>query len=159
MEAVGPDGYTTVPSVEGQGVGRRFYFATLGWFTGAFAVFAHQSADVNVYDLDSGLLLYSQHINRGEYWWQREAGTRRLRLESTGPVEVWAGDAEGCCGIEGLGDDISFAGGDRGREYYLHSLMGGSVIFAPFDNTQVDVDGTIYRLNKDAYLYLVLCQA
>jgi hypothetical protein len=157
IENVGADGYTTVPSIDANGVGYRFYFGTYGYFTGAFAVFAYQDADVNVYDLDSGSLFYSQHVGRGTYWWQRGVGTRRLRLESTGLVEVWAGDAEGCCGIEYLGDDISFAGGDRGREYYLHSLIEGSVIFAPFDNTRVNVDGTLYRLDKDAYLYLGGC--
>jgi YVTN family beta-propeller protein len=157
IETVGTDGYSTVPAADGKGIGKRFYFATDGYWTGAFAVFAYQSGDVNVYDLDSGSLLYSQHINQGDYWWQRGVGTRRLRLESTGSVEVWAGDAEGCCGIEGLGDDISFAGGDRGREYYLHSLIDGSVIFAPFDNTQVNVDGTLYHLDKDEYLYLSGC--
>ena len=157
METVSGSGYTTVPSVEGKGVGHRFYFATYSWYTGAFAVFAYQDADVEVYDLDSGSLLYSQHVNQGDYWWQTGVGTRRLRLESTGDVEVWAGDTEGGSGIECLGDDLSFAGGDGGREYYLHSLMDGSVIFAPFDNTTVNVDGTIYHLDKDEYLHLSGC--
>jgi hypothetical protein len=72
-------------------------------------------------------------------------------------VEVWAGSTQDGSGIENLGDDLSFAGGDGGREYYLHSLMDGSVIFAPFDNTQVNVDGDIYALSKDEYLHLDGC--
>lgn len=157
IETVGGNGYSTVPATTGKGVGNRFYFATVGDFTGAFAVFAYQDTEVDVFDLDSDELLYSQEINQGDYWWQRDVGTRRLRLESTGRVEVWAGDAEGCCGIEYLGDDISFAGGDNGREFYLHSLIDGSIIFALFDNTTIDVDGTIYVLNEDEYLYLEGC--
>jgi hypothetical protein len=69
---------------------------------------------------------------------------------------VWAGDSEGG-GIEYLGDDISFAAGENGQEYYLHSLMDGSVLFAPFDNTIIDVDGSVYQLNKDEYLHLDGC--
>ena len=52
---------------------------------------------------------------------------------------------------------MSFAGGDSAREYYLHSLMDGSVIFGLFNNTQIDVDGTVYELNKDEYLHLDGC--
>jgi uncharacterized repeat protein (TIGR01451 family) len=159
IEAVGNDAYTTVPSIKGNGVGRRFYFATyeLSHHPGALAVFAYQDTDVDVFDLDSGSLVYSQTINLGNYWWQTNVGTRRLRLQSTGLVEVWAGSVQGGNNIEDLGDDLSFAGGDGGREYYLHSLRDGSVIFAPFDNTQVNVDGTVYDLNKDEYLHLDGC--
>jgi YVTN family beta-propeller protein len=157
IQLTGIDGYTTVPSIEGSGVGRRFYFVTDGYFTGALAVFAYQDANVDVYDLDTSVLLYSQYISQGDHWWQTGVGTRRLQLESTGDVEVWAGDAENGNQIENLGDDVSFAGGDGSRKYYLHSLMDGSVIFALVDNTQVDVDGTVHHLDKDEYLHLDGC--
>jgi YVTN family beta-propeller protein len=157
IEAIGENSYSTVPSAAGAGVGRRFFFATEGFYNGAFAVFAYQDADVEVYDLDTGDLLWSNTVTEGTYWWNVEIGSRRLLLESTGDVEVWAGDAEGGNEIQNLGDDISFAGGMESQEFYLHSLMDGSVVFAPFDNTRVDVDGGVYYLNKDEYLHLEGC--
>lgn len=156
METVAGNGYTTVPAANGTGVGSLFYFATDGDFRGSFAVFAYQNSDIDVYDLNSDLLLYSQHINQGEYWMQTDVGTQQLRLESTGMVEVWAGDNEDF-GIEGLGDDISFAGGYGSQEFYLHSLRDGSVFFAPFDDTQIDVDGSKYELDKDEFFHLEGC--
>jgi YVTN family beta-propeller protein len=159
LQAVGENGYTTVPDVTGTGIGRQFYFATHYWQYAAIAVFAYQDTDIEVYDLDSGSLLWSAHIDAGDHWWQTDSSSRRLRLESTGDVEVWAGSTEGGNNIEDLGDDVSFAGGDQGRNYYLHSLEDGSVIFAPFANTRIDVDGTVYDLDKDEYLHLDGCCA
>jgi hypothetical protein len=156
METVAGNGYSTVPAASGDGVGWRFYFATDGDFSGSFAVFAYQDSDVQVYDLDTGLPLYSQHVNQGQYWMQEGVGTRQLRLESTGMVEVWAGDNEDL-GIDGLGDDISFAGGVSGREFYVHSLRDGSVFFAPFDNTEINVSGATYHLDQDDYFWLAGC--
>lgn len=156
METVAGNGYSTVPAASGAGVGWLFYFATDGDYSGSFAVFAYQDSDVDVYDLNTGLPLYSQHVNLGEYWMQTGVGTQQLRLESTGMVEVWAGDNEDL-GIEGFGDDISFAGGYDSQEFYLHSLRDGSVFFVPFDNTQINVDGAIYQLDKDDYFHLEGC--
>jgi YVTN family beta-propeller protein len=157
IEIVGGNGYSTVPAASGQGAGRLFYFATHGWRTGAIAVFAYENADIDVYDIDTGSKLYNSHIDAGEQWWQTGVGYRRLRLESTGDVEVWAGDTEGGYSIEDLGDDISFAAGRSGREYYVHSLKEGFVIFALLDDTLVSVDGTSHTLDKDEYLHFSDC--
>lgn len=157
MEIAGENGYSTVPAVSGQGSGRLFYFATSGWQTGAIAAFAYEDADFTVYDLDTGTQLYSSHLDTGDYWWQSGVGYRRLRLESTGDVEVWAGDTENGSSIGDLGDDISFAAGRLGREYYLHSLKEGFVIFAPFNNTHVTVDGIGYTFSKDEYMHFPDC--
>jgi hypothetical protein len=59
IESVASNGYSTVPATNGMGVGNRFYFGTSGDFTGAFAVFAYEATDVEVYDLDSGELIYT----------------------------------------------------------------------------------------------------
>ncbi|MDY6837598.1 MAG: PKD domain-containing protein [Thermodesulfobacteriota bacterium] len=153
MQNVGGNGYTTVPSTSGGGVGRNFYCATHGNHTGALAIFAYEDADVTVYNLDSSTVLWTQTIPKGGYWWKINVGTRRLRIESTGDIEVWAGDTErlGYNRIIDLGDDISFAGGRDGKEFYLHGLMAGAVIFAPFDNTAVTVNGAFHSLNADEY--------
>ncbi len=158
LEAVGENGYTTVPSSDGQGVGHRFYFGTHYYSSGAMLVFAYEDAEVAVYELATDELAYSASLSAGAHWWQTGMGKNAWRLESTGAVEVWAGATEGYANvIEELGDDISFAGGVDGREYYLHTLMEGVVIFAPFHNTTVDVDGTVYQLDKDEVLHLPEC--
>jgi PKD repeat protein len=157
IEISAEDSYSSVPSVDGDSSGYQFYFATHFQESGAFAVFAYQDAQINVYDLETGSLLYTHTLNRGEYWWQTDVYLKKLRLESTGVVEVWAGATEGGTGIENLGDDVSFTTGEGGRGFYTHSLMEGSIIFAPFDGTTVNIDGTIYGLNQDEYLDLSGC--
>ena len=62
MQTTGANGYTTVPSSNGDGVGDLFYFATQTGTTGAFAVFAHAAADVEVFDMDSGTSLYTRSM-------------------------------------------------------------------------------------------------
>jgi hypothetical protein len=157
IEIIAEDSYTTVPSVNGSSTGFQFYFATHFQESGAFAVFAYQDAQIRVYDLESGDLLYSHSLNQGEYWWQTDVYFKKLRLESTGLVEVWAGATKGGTAIEDLGDDISYTEGNHGQEYFLHSLMDGSILFSPFEDTTIDIDGTIYELGKDEYLHLSGC--
>lgn len=158
MQTVGGTGYTTVPTIEGGGAGRAFYCATHAGTTGALAVFAYEDAEISMRDMDSGDIIYSPTINQGSYWWQTGVGTRRLSIESTGDVEVWAGDAKDVTvdiEITDLGDDISFAGGrNGGREFYAHGLTDGLVILSPFDGTVVNIDGIEEIMNADDYLHL-----
>ncbi|MEZ5559640.1 MAG: PKD domain-containing protein [Pseudomonadales bacterium] len=154
MQTTGPNGYTTVPADNGDGTGRLFYFATQAG-SGAIAAFAHEAADVEVFDLDSGTSLYTGTVAAGSVWYQTGVGARRLRLVSTGDVEVWAGDMEGGTSIDWLGDDISFAGGSGGTDFVLHNLMDGIVIFAPTNGTEITIDGTpTATLQRDEYLAL-----
>ena len=155
MQTTGANGYTTVPSDNGSPVGRQFLCAIYNNTTASVAVFAHEDAQVDVYDLDAGLL-HTHSMAAGETWYQNGLETRRLRLESTGNVEVWAGSTEGGSGIEYLGDDVSVTSGRDGKDFYLHNLMDGIVIFAPSNNTQIDIDGggLTATLNRDGYLYL-----
>ncbi|MCB1852888.1 MAG: PKD domain-containing protein, partial [Gammaproteobacteria bacterium] len=156
MQTTAANGYTTVPSENGDGAGQLFLFATYTGTTGSIAVFAHEAADIEVFDLDSGASLYTATVAAGQMWYQNSVGTRRLRLESTADVEVWAGDTEAGTTISNLGDDISFAGGRGGTEFVLHTLADGVAIFAPNDNTDVDVDGGALTatLQRDGYLLL-----
>jgi len=157
IEIFAEDSYTTVPSIAGSSTGYLFYFATHFQETGAFAVFAHDDTQINVYDLEAGTVLFTHALERGQYWWQTDVNSKKLRLESTGLVEVWAGATQGGTAIEYLGDDLSFTTGNGGLEFYIHSLLDGSIFFAPFDDTSINVDGTIYELNKDEYLHLGGC--
>jgi PKD repeat protein len=154
MQNGAANGYTMVPASNGDGVGRLFYAATTAGTTGAFVAFAYEDATVSVYDMDTNALLWTQTLTRGNNWFQTGIGTKRLRIESTGDIEVWAGDTEGGSSIIDLGDDISFASGKQGQEFYLNTLRDGAVIFAPYNDTEVNVDGTIKTLNANQYWHL-----
>lgn len=154
LQVVGGTGFTTVPSITGQGTGKGFFCATYAENTGALAVFAYEQAEVSVFDLDSGDLIFSRALGQGEAWWQTGVGSRRLSIRSNGEIEVWAGDTKGGSEMINFGDDLSFAGGRDGQEFYLHSLMEGAVIFAPFENTKVKINDLEQTMKADGYLPL-----
>ena len=157
IESSSEYGYTTVPSIDSNASGTLFYFATHAQDNGAFAVYAYQDTEVRVYDLSTGILRYNHALQRGEYWWQPDVGTSQLRLESTGLVEVLAGST---CGGSGIGDlkcDDFFTTGNAGKEFYIHSLGRGNIIYAPFENTTVDIDGITIHLDRDKTYSLDCC--
>ncbi|MEM7000739.1 MAG: PKD domain-containing protein, partial [Pseudomonadota bacterium] len=155
VQGTGGDGFTTVPAANGDGAGRLFYFAIQGNVTGAMAVFAQQAADFQVYDMDTNELLHDVTLAEAGFWFQNALGTRRLRVESNGDLEVWGGDTESGTTIDRLGDDISFAGGQRGSDFLIHTLNQGVTIFAPNADTEVYVAGTLVdTLDRDGYLRL-----
>lgn len=157
IQTTGGNGYTAVPAASGDGVGRLFLFAIEADTTGAVTVFAHEAADLELFDMDSGESLYTESLAAGATWHRTGLGTRRLRLAATGDVEVWAGDTSGGTGIRNLGDDTSFAGGRSGTQFLLHELMDGFIIFAPNPNTSIDIDGGAFArtLKRDQYLHLM----
>ncbi len=145
--------YTTVPSNTGQAAGRAFMYAIQGGTSSAYTVIAYEPADIEVIDLDTGESLHTQSLGAGEVAFQTGVGDRRLRLVSTGDVEVWAGDTAGGTAIENLGSDISVTAGRDGREFYVHTLEDGFVIFAPNAGTTVDIgDGALVStLDRDGF--------
>ncbi len=157
IQTTGGNGYTAVPAASGDGVGRSFLFAIEADTTGAVTVFAHEAADLELFDMDSGESLYTESLAADATWLRIGLGTRRLRLAATGDVEVWAGDTSGGTGIRNLGDDTSFAGGRGGTEFLLHELMDGFIIFAPNPNTSIDIDSGAFTrtLQRDQYLHLM----
>ena len=156
MQTTGGNGYTTVPSETGSAVGRLFLGAVVVHNDSAAAVFAHEAADVEIFDLDTGVSLYTHALAAGEMWYQGGFGTRRIRVVSTGDVEVWAGSQEGSEGILSFGDDISMTAGRDGTEFHLHNLRDGIVIFAPNNGTNIDINSGAMSLalDKDGYRYL-----
>ncbi|RRS35282.1 MAG: hypothetical protein NV67_11010 [Gammaproteobacteria bacterium (ex Lamellibrachia satsuma)] len=156
MQTVGGNGYTTVPSETGSAVGRLFLGAVAQYNDSAAAVFALEAADVEILDLDTGVSLYTHTLATGEMWYQGGLDTRRLRVVSSGDVEVWMGSQEGTSGIISLGDDISMTAGREGTEFHLHNLMEGIVIFAPNNGTNIDINSGAMSLalDKDGYRYL-----
>ncbi|RLJ18334.1 hypothetical protein DJ031_11785 [bacterium endosymbiont of Escarpia laminata] len=156
MQTTGGNGYTTVPSETGSAVGRLFLGAVVVHNDSAAAVFAHEAADVEIFDLDTGVSLYTHTLAAGEMWYQGGFGTRRIRVVSTGDVEVWAGSQEGSEGILSFGDDISMTTGRDGTEFHLHNLRDGIVIFAPNNSTNIDINSGAMSLalDKDGYRYL-----
>ena len=156
-QTVGTGGsYTTVPSANGSPAGDLFYFATPPGDLGAFALFAHDAADVEVFDMDTGASLLTRTVAAGELWFEAGLTERRLRVVSTADVEIWGGAVEGASTIDNLGDDLSVTTGRNGTEFVLHNLADGIVIFAPNDGTDVDVDsGAITTtLQRDGFLRL-----
>ncbi|MBN1887925.1 MAG: DUF11 domain-containing protein [Thermoflexales bacterium] len=143
LQFSGGTSLAAVPDVAGDGAGRTFYFAS----EGGLRAFAYQDADLRVFDLDTGIQLYTQTLQAGKTWSQASLGPRRLRLESSGEVSVWSG-------ADSFQDDLTMAGGRGGREFILDSLDGGAVLFAPYDGTRVDVSGTTFELERDDYLYI-----
>ncbi|MBL3619163.1 MAG: PKD domain-containing protein, partial [gamma proteobacterium endosymbiont of Lamellibrachia anaximandri] len=156
MQTTGGNGYTTVPSETGSAVGRLFLGAVVVHNDSAAAVFAHEAAEVEILDLDTGVSLYTHTLTTGEMWYQGGLGTRRLRVVSSGDVGVWIGSLEGTSGIVSLGDDISMTVGREGTEFHLHNLMEGIVIFAPNNGTNIDINSGAMSLalDKDGYRYL-----
>ncbi|MBA1443926.1 MAG: PKD domain-containing protein [Gammaproteobacteria bacterium] len=156
MQTAGGNAYTTVPSETGSAVGRLFYGAIYDYTTASVAVFAHEAADVELFDLDTGESLHTHTLAVGEMWYQAGLGTRRLRVVSSGDVELWAGSTEGSSDITYLGDGVSVTAGREGTEFHLHHLMDGLVIFAPNDGTVIDINsGAMSQtLNKDGYWHL-----
>ncbi|RLJ18328.1 hypothetical protein DJ031_11755 [bacterium endosymbiont of Escarpia laminata] len=155
MQTTGWNGYTTVPSSNGSPVGREFQFAVYEHTTGAVAVFAHEDADLELIDMDSGVSLHIQSVSAGQMWYQNGLGTRRLRLVSNGNVEVWAGDTEGGDTLTDLGDDTSMTTGRGGTDFLLHQLGEGVIVFAPHDGTEVRMDGLLVgTLKRDGFLRL-----
>jgi PKD repeat protein len=157
MQTTGTTGYTSVPSSTGASVGRHFVCATTRGTTGALVVLAYEDATVTVFDLESGQLLYTQLVPRGTAWFQSGVGTRRLRLDSTGDVEVWAGDTAGGTTLAQLGDDLSVTTGRQGQEFYLPSLGNGVVVFAPQDGTTISLDNgaRLFTLDRDSFVRLL----
>ncbi len=153
IQTTGNTGYTTVPSSSGAGVGRLFYFATQNSGSGgSLGVFAYDAANVEVFDMDTGVSLYTTSLAPGDFWFQNPVGNRRLRLVSDGDVEVWAGDNEGGATAQFLGDDLSFAGGREGTEFLLHELASGVVMFGVNNGTAVEINGNVVdTLNMDDY--------
>lgn len=147
-------GYTTVPADTGKSAGRQFMFSTIRGTSGAYSVFAYEPADIEVFDLDTGVSIHTQTLATGEFTFQTGLGDRRLRLVSTGDVEVWAGDTRGGTAITNLGDDISVTAGRDGMEFYAHTLQDGFVIFAPNAATSIDIgDGALVTtLPQDGFL-------
>ncbi|MEL7450888.1 MAG: PKD domain-containing protein [Pseudomonadota bacterium] len=156
MQTHGNDSYTTVPSSTGAAAGQLFYFATPSGASGSFAAFAYDAADVNVFDLDTDELLYTNSLAAGDTWFETGLTQRRLRVESTGDIEVWGGAVESQTTIEWLGDDTSFTTGRNGTEFYLHNLTDGIAIFAPNNDTQINIDAgdIVTTLNRDDFLAL-----
>jgi len=158
------DGFTAVPSLAGDLVGRAFYSRAFVGYSGTFVVYAYEDAMVGVRNT-TGSQLYSKQMRAGEYWFEEfinTGSTQDLIFDSGGDISVWSGDmGRGTplpLGIRALGDDITYAGGVNAKEFwfYVPARQGdypGAVIFA-WKETTVTVNGTSQSLKADGYLGL-----
>ncbi|MFH2091795.1 MAG: PKD domain-containing protein [Pseudomonadota bacterium] len=154
VQTIGGNSFTAVPSSIGDGTGRLFYAAVSNWGGGSVAVFAHETAQVAVFDMDTNDKLYDQALASGETWFQASIGNRRLRVESTGDIEFWAGDNEGGTGIDNMGDDLTFIGGHAQKDFYFRAGNDGAVLFVPYSGTSITINGTTDIYGKDDYQVL-----
>lgn len=159
------DGFTALPSLAGDLVGKSFYGRVFGppeGYSGTFVVYAYSDAMVGVRNI-TGSQLYSKQLKAGEYWYEEIVNsTQDLIFDSTGDISVWSGDVGRATpillGISALGDDVTYAGGIDGKEFwfYVPARQGdspGAVIFA-WKDTTVTVNGTSHSLTADGYLGL-----
>ncbi len=151
VQTLAGNGFTAVPSSTGDGVGPLFYAAVSNWGGGSLAVFAHEVAQVAVFDMDTNDKLYDQTLTAGETWFQGSVGNRRLRVESTGDIEFWAGDNEAGTTIDSMGDDLTFIGGREQKEFYFRAGNEGAALFVPYTATSITINGATALYEKDHY--------
>jgi len=92
-----------------------------------------------------------------------------LDVESTGDISVIAGGNERSRELMGMGDDITFVGGLRAREFNMYAIHNepppkqdqqypdgapAGVVFSFFDNNRVYIDGKVQTLGKGGYISL-----
>jgi len=179
--AGGGNCFTIAPSTNGNLVGKIHYGSTFAWQRGCFLCISYEAGDVNVYDVDTGVLLYEHNFSgAGEYWYRgglgivtvrpgfnlemaleqaahaNNVGTRNLRFESTANIMVYIGDTESSYydddSPKTIGDDLAFAGGIDAKEFYVYAPTY-LIIFAPSD-VHLTINGTSQDLKANHYLNL-----
>ena len=173
--------FTVAPSTDGNLVGKVHYGSTFAWQRGCFLCISYEPGHVNVYDVDTGALLYEHTFTMaGEYWYRggmgmvvvrpgfdinvalenakhvNNVGSKNLKFESTGDIVVYVGDTAGSNiwddSPSAIGDNIGFAGGIDAKEFYVYA-PSHLVVFAPWD-VYLEVNGTSQDLKENYYLNL-----
>jgi len=174
--------FSAVPCLDGTPVGREFspVFKFWDWESptcSSFSVSAYEDCVVKAHLPGDAPVQVDRTLAAGDHWhhsWDTSAlnGTNMaLRIESSGNISVIAGGNEMSALIEGMGDDISFAGGQRARKFNVYALHNPppppqdpqypagappGIVFSFHDGNRVVVDGAPTTL--DAHRYLVLAE-
>jgi len=172
--------FTAMPSLNGTPVGNQFapVFRFWDWESptcSSFDVSAYEDCVVKAYLYGGAPLQLNRTMSSGDHWyhsWDTSAlngSNMALRIESTGNISVVAGGNELSAGIEGMGDDITFAGGIRARKFNMYALHNppppaqdpqypaespSGIVFSFFDGNRVVVDGVPTTLGAGRYLDL-----
>lgn len=148
--------FEIAPSVEGGMKGTEFYGTTSDWERGAFAIFSYdEPVEVDVYSLTtSDSSLYSSYtLNEGSRIYEGGTGVREFRFVANDSISVWVGDTENGDSISYMGDDFSIARVEPGENKIIGAGRHSPnlVVMGTEDNTELEVDGTTYNLDKNGF--------
>jgi uncharacterized membrane protein len=159
--------FSTLPSVTGAPVGKKF-FGSIQDFDGAIIeVISYEATNVTITDMDYGDAIQTFELySSGSVYLDLTKGGR-FKIVSTGNISVLMGSTEGGDKPVNLGDDISFFGGPGARWIEGNGInnpgpgsqdpqypgpYSSSVVFSFFNDTHVIVDSNSVILKADQYL-------
>jgi len=172
--------FTATPTLNGTPVGREFFPAFKFWdwespTCCSFDISAYEDCMVTAHITSDSPMIVNRTMSAGDHWYYSWDTTKlgglnsASRIESTGNISLLAGGNELSAGIEGMGDDITFAGGIRARRFNMHALHNppppsqdqqypagspSGIVFSFFDQNRVVVDGEPTTLGAGRYLAL-----
>jgi hypothetical protein len=172
--------FSAIPGLDGAPVGKNYspVFKFWDWESptcSSFSISAYEDCLVTAHLCGDAPFSINRTMSSGDHWyhsWDTSAlnGTNMaFRIESTGNISVIAGGNEMSAQIEGMGDDITFAGGQRARIFNLYALHNpppapqdpqyadgapSGIVFSFFDGNRVVVDGEPATLGAGRYLTL-----
>ncbi|MEM2904832.1 MAG: hypothetical protein QW587_03740 [Candidatus Bathyarchaeia archaeon] len=151
-------GYTALPSAFGGFRGTRFYATPDASVEGTVALVVtaqEQPVTVAVYDLDSGSKMVEKSLAAYELWninkGVRDLAAKRILVEATGQVMVFAAQAGATGLLTDIGDDITFFGLKPGVTSTFYVVSKGYV-FAPEADTEVRVGAVRLVAKKGSYV-------
>jgi len=172
--------FTATPSLNGTPVGNEFFPAYKFWdwespTCCSFDVSAYEDCTVTAHITSDSPRVVNRTMSAGDHWYYSWDTTKlgglntASRIESTGNISLIAGGNELSPGIEGMGDDVTFAGGTRARRFNMYALHNpppppqdrqypagspSGIVFSFFDQNRVVVDGEPATLGAGRYLTL-----
>jgi len=177
LESCAINAFSAIPTDTGLPVGRRFNATLQPWSWekttwSSFTVLGYDTTTVRVRNADNGIVLWKEQVDPKQSWYKSipsDSGIVNLTFESDGDISVIAGGNELSPEMEGVGDDITFAGGQRARKFVVHAYSNpppppdetpypagspAGIVFSLWDNNNVEVDGKGTVLSRGGYISL-----
>jgi uncharacterized membrane protein len=177
LESCAINAFSAIPTENGLPVGRRFDVTLQPWAWekptwSAFTVLGYDTTTVRVRNSDTNIVLWKEQVDPKQSWYKSipsDSGIVNLTFESDGDISVIAGGNELSPEMEGAGDDITFAGGQRARKFVVHAYSNppppppdtqypagspSGIVFSLWDGNNVEVDGKPLVLSKGGYITL-----
>lgn len=156
IENTAGNAFEMAPSVSGGMKGKEFYGTTSNWERGAYAIFSYgEPVSVDVYSLtETGSSTYTTHsLDKNSRVYQSGTGIEEFRFVANDTISVWVGDTETGNSISYMGDDFSMTRVEPGENKRIGAGRHSPnlVVMATENNTDLEVDGTTYELNKSGF--------